>query len=198
MCPLPEIGTGAHPHCSVTTKTGDGRFVGIEHVALVGGESGQVGIGRAIVAKARAAGFAGKIQRLHVHPPDGGLRLGLDQCQPLSLWLEKAQVAVAFERAAVHGQQFQIEGLGLPEGGHLAHAHASLGQRHAHRLSAGLCGMTARPDLRHAALLVSPDADELIPIGPTQTAYELVHCTDFQGGGATQSYRVGQVLALAD
>ena len=89
MCPLPEIGTGAHPHCSVTTKTGDGRFVGIEHVALVGGESGQVGIGRAIVAKAGAAGFAGKTQRLHTYPPDGGPRFGLEQCQPLSLWLEK-------------------------------------------------------------------------------------------------------------
>lgn len=44
----------------------------------------------------RPAGATGEVQRLHAPPPDGHLRLGLDECKALASGHEKAQIAVTF------------------------------------------------------------------------------------------------------
>lgn len=92
-------------YLSVATEACDRFFGRIEQVTLIGREAGQVNMAGAIGTKARATGLAGQIQRLCAYPPDGGLGPGLDERQALSPGLEDAQIAVAFERAAVDGQK---------------------------------------------------------------------------------------------
>jgi hypothetical protein len=177
---------------------GDGLVGGIEQITLAGGKARQACIAGAVGAEPGTAGLTGEVQRLHARPPVGRLRSGLDQRQALIKGLEEIQVAVAFERAAVDDQQLQVEGLGLPEGGHVAYGDAGVDQRQAHECVGRLRGMAASPNLGDAALFVGAGADELVPLGPAELAPELVHWPDLQAGGAAAGHRVRQVLALAD
>lgn len=178
--------------------TADGVLARVEQVALAFCKARELGVAGSIRTKARSAGFARKIQRLHADPPVGCFRPCLDQGKALALRLEEAKVAITFKSAAIDRQQFKVEWLALPEGSDVTHRQAGIGQGHSHGLMQGFRRMATGPDLGDAALLVGTDADQLIPVGPTELPDESVHGADLQAGRAPACDGIGQVLPLTD